>query len=139
MEGTPVIDSIWNLLFRCQHRRTTFPLTPVRKKGDTSPAAEMYVVCLECGRQFTYDWENMRRGKTADISDGAPAAEPATPKIPFRTKSKLRYLFWGSAVSAAVVLGKVATSRKRSHKPAATGEGHGQDNGKQDAQTPGSS
>ena len=134
-----MIDTIWNLLFRCQHRRTTFPLSPVRKKGDPTPAAEMYVVCLECGRQFTYDWENMRLGKTADISDGKPEVKPAAPAIPFRTKSKLRYLFWGSAVSAAVVLGKVATERKRSGKPAAKGKGHGQDNGNQDAQTPGSS
>lgn len=133
-----MIDSIWNLLFRCQHRRTTFPLTPVRKKGDPTPA-ETYVVCLECGRQFTYDWENMRLGKMADISDGAPAAEPEAPKIPFRTKSKLRYLFWGSAVSAALVLGKVAASRKRSHKPAATEEGHGQDNGSETSKTQGSS
>jgi hypothetical protein len=107
-----VIDSIWNLLFRCQHRKTTFPLTPVRKKNDTSPA-ETYVVCLECGRQFTYDWENMRLGKVVDLS-GAPApSEPVPASIPFRTKSSLRYLIWGSALSAALVLGKAIQTRKR--------------------------
>lgn len=37
-------------LFGCSHRRTTFPLTKKRT----------YVVCLECGREFQYDWQKMR-------------------------------------------------------------------------------
>lgn len=106
-----MIDSIWNLLFRCQHRKTTFPLTPVRKKNDTG-AAETYVVCLECGRQFTYDWDNMRLGKVVDLS-GGPAPSEDVPVIPFRTKSNLRYLIWGSALSAALVLGKAIQTPKR--------------------------
>jgi hypothetical protein len=107
-----VIDSIWNLLFRCQHRKTTFPLTPVRKKNDNNPA-ETYIVCLECGRQFTYDWDNMRLGKVADISGGPAPSEPVPVRIPFRTKSNLRYLIWGSALSAALVVGKAIQTRKR--------------------------
>lgn len=107
-----MIDSIWNLLFRCQHSKTTFPLTPVRKKNDTSPP-ETYVVCLECGRQFTYDWENMRLGKMVDISGGPAPSEPVPVRIPFRTKSNLRYLIWGSALSAVLVLGKAIQHRKR--------------------------
>jgi len=126
-----VIDSMWNLMFRCQHQRKTFPLTPVRKKGDPSPA-ETYVVCLECGKQFLYDWENMRLGGAVDISDGGHAAEPESPKIAFRTKSKLRYLLWGSAVSAGLILAKAVHSRRRSRKSGGTGGEHGQDNGSED-------
>ena len=38
-------------LWGCSHRRTTLPMT----HDD-----ETYVVCLECGRQFAYDWARMR-------------------------------------------------------------------------------
>ena len=122
-----MIDSIYNLLFRCQHRRTTFPMTPVRKKTAVSQSeapAETYVVCLDCGKQFIYDWENMRLGGAVDISDGAVKATE-TPQIPFRTKSKIRYLLWGSAVSAAaLVLGRAAQSRKHSRNSSVTGQHH---------------
>ena len=124
-------DSVFNLVFGCNHRRTTFPMTPVRKKsaiGQDETPPETYVVCLECGKQFVYDWENMRIGQAADIADGAPPDTDAA-KIPFRAKSKLRYLFWGSALSAALVLGKVVKSRK--HSQSASAEDHGQvDNNK---------
>src|SRR5438034_8814662 len=93
-ERWSVIASLFNP-FRCTHRRTTFPMTPVRKKaagGESETPLETYVVCLECGKQFAYDWENMRIGSAVDISDGPRASEPETSKIPFRTKSKLRYL-----------------------------------------------
>ena len=132
-------DSVFNLLFGCNHRRTTFPMTPVRKKSAgwrEETLAETYVVCLECGKQFVYDWENMRLGRAVEIADGAPHDTEAT-KVPFRTKSKLRYLFWGSALSAALVLGKVVQSRKRS--PSVTAEDHGQaddDKNTQDPRTP---
>ncbi|MCC6860659.1 MAG: hypothetical protein IT158_18980 [Bryobacterales bacterium] len=50
-----------NFFFGCQHRRTTFPLTPARK----SPAQGgqrhgTYVVCLDCGGEFAYNWQEMR-------------------------------------------------------------------------------
>ena len=135
-----MIDTIWNLLFRCQHRRKTFPLTPARAKGadPNEKPADMYVVCLDCGKQFIYDWENMRLGGAVDISGELPAPQPAPPsnKVPFRTKSKMRYLLWGSALSAAVVIGKAAQARKRSNS-AAKQDGQG-DNSK-DAKTPRSS
>lgn len=127
-------------MFRCQHRRTTFPLTPARsRKGADSGEkhAETYVVCLDCGKQFIYDWENMRLGGPADISDGAPKVAPPANRVPFRTKSKMRYLLWGSALSAALLLGKAAQSRKRSRSAAAKKDGES-DNHK-DAQTPRSS
>ena len=137
-----MIDTIWNLMFRCQHRRTTFPLTPARSKRskESSEKPETYVVCLDCGKQFVYDWEKMRLGGAVDISDGGPRYEPVPEspprKVPFRTKSKMRYLLWGSALSAAVVAGKMVQSRKRA-KSAAAQDGKG-DNGK-DAETPRSS
>jgi len=59
-----VIDSLLNLLLRCSHHRLTRPLTPVSAKG--VPPGKTYVVCLDCGKQFTYDLQEMRIGKPVD-------------------------------------------------------------------------
>ena len=107
-----MIDSLFNTLFRCSHRRTTFPLTQASKTG--ADAGETYVVCLDCGKQFTYDWEHMRMGRPVDIGAGSSSVNAEAPRIPFKTKRALRYLAWASAVSAAWVVGRAAKSRRRS-------------------------
>jgi hypothetical protein len=56
-----VIDTLLNLVFRCAHRRLTRPVTPVTK-GD-GPNIGTYVVCLDCGKQFSYDPKEMRLGR----------------------------------------------------------------------------
>lgn len=63
-----MMDSILNGLFGCSHKRTTFPLTPARKVAGYSanPSATRhgtYVVCLDCGKEFGYDWKEMRIGE----------------------------------------------------------------------------
>jgi hypothetical protein len=62
--------SMFNLLTGCSHQRTTFPLTPTRRNA--TPGATRsgtYVVCLDCGREFAYNWKEMRLGQPV-----APAA-----------------------------------------------------------------
>jgi predicted transcriptional regulator len=53
---------LMDLLFGCTHRRYTFPITA--KAGQSRPAAASvtgtYVVCLDCGKEFPYDWKQMR-------------------------------------------------------------------------------
>lgn len=61
-----MIRPFFDFIFPCQHRKTTFP----RKHSEDSDGGT-YVVCLECGKQFAYDWENMRLGKPVDISSGS--------------------------------------------------------------------
>jgi hypothetical protein len=49
-------------LYGCSHRRTTFPITlraGLSVDGQQSTQAETYVVCVECGRHFAYDWTTM--------------------------------------------------------------------------------
>jgi hypothetical protein len=43
-------------LFGCAHTRCTFPRT-ITKSGHASTT---YVVCLDCGKEFPYDWEKMK-------------------------------------------------------------------------------
>lgn len=45
--------SLLNAIFGCAHKRTTFPQTrKPRSKGT-------YIVCLDCGQEFEYDWLRM--------------------------------------------------------------------------------
>jgi len=53
MPACTMIDNVLNLLFRCPHKRITRPMTPVSKGG--VPQGDTYVVCLDCGKQFSYD------------------------------------------------------------------------------------
>jgi hypothetical protein len=59
-----VIDSLLNLLFRCSHRRLTRPFAPITKAGQ--PHSQSYVVCLDCGKQFGYNLNEMRIEKAID-------------------------------------------------------------------------
>ena len=103
-----MIDSFCNLIFRCSHKRTSFPLRPPTKAGQ--PPGDMCVVCLDCGKRFHYDWELMRMG--GPVEDVA-VEDVATPKTANR-KSKLRYLLAACALPVAWVIGKTAMSRSRS-------------------------
>jgi hypothetical protein len=73
-----MFHSLLNSLFGCSHRRTTFPLTPMRRGAGFTPAPgaarhSTYVVCLDCGKEFDYDWEGMRVGQPVT---GRVAARP---------------------------------------------------------------
>jgi len=96
-----MIDSLSNLFFGCRHRRTSFPQSPVSrcKAPQEEPQEEMSVVCLDCGKRFHYDWEEMRIG-------GLVGAEP-------RKRSNLRYFLTACALPAIWLIGKVALSRNR--------------------------
>lgn len=40
------------VLFGCSHKRTTFPRTR---------AGRTYIVCLTCGKECEYSWQEMRK------------------------------------------------------------------------------
>jgi DNA-directed RNA polymerase subunit RPC12/RpoP len=109
-----MIDTVLNLLFRCSHRRLTRPVTPVTKAGQ--PHGETYVVCLDCGKQFRYDFKEMKIGKVIDRSETIGVLPAKMPK-PRKTKAAYALL---AAVPAAVVLGAVLKGRKT---PATTQDG----------------
>lgn len=56
-----MFSRILDAFFGCAHKHYSFPITV--KKGRRSPAASItgtYVVCLDCGKEFAYDWKEMR-------------------------------------------------------------------------------
>jgi hypothetical protein len=93
-----MIDTLLNLLFRCSHQRITRPITPAHKVGDRS---ETYVVCLECGKQFSYDLTEMRVGKPVPVSPTTGVLPPSMPTA----KKKIRYAALASIIPLAWLIG----------------------------------
>jgi hypothetical protein len=76
-----MLNKLLNALLGCSHRRTTFPITPARKAGFSpaggGPRHGTYVVCLDCGKEFGYDWTEMRIGEPV----GAPLTATAAARL----------------------------------------------------------
>lgn len=107
-----MIDSVLNLLFRCAHRRLTRPVTPVSKDG--MPSGETYVVCLDCGKQFSYDLREMRVGKPLPTS---PEMGVLPPGMPGRRPSKSKVAVAATALPLGIFIGSMLTSRRnRKHE-----------------------
>lgn len=57
-----MITDLVDMLFGCSHKRYTFPITAkgaARHMAAASPTGT-YVVCLDCGKEFAYDWDRMK-------------------------------------------------------------------------------
>ena len=61
-------------LFGCSHRNRTFPITakPGDRRSQAAAITGTYVVCLDCGKEFPYDWRQMK--VVSGISRGSALA-----------------------------------------------------------------
>jgi|HubBroStandDraft_6_1064221.scaffolds.fasta_scaffold02435_6 hypothetical protein len=52
----------FDLMFGCSHQRLSFPITVrgARRRSKAASVTGTYVVCLECGQEFPYDWNEMK-------------------------------------------------------------------------------
>jgi len=75
-----MLHSIFNSLFGCSHQRTTFPITPARRNTGLPSSGvtrrNTYVACLECGKEFDYDWQSMRIGQPVPVPVPTVEAQP---------------------------------------------------------------
>jgi len=56
-----LISKIINILFGCWHLNLSFPITArASRRGVAAATMGTYVVCLDCGREFAYDWNEMK-------------------------------------------------------------------------------
>jgi hypothetical protein len=71
-----MLEKILQMLsVKCRHRNISQPFSAASPRAAASASdwdsvsmpATHYVVCLDCGRKFQYDWQNMR------IVPGRPA------------------------------------------------------------------
>ena len=75
-----MFSRILDVLFGCTHNRYSFPITV--KKGRRSRAAfptGTYVVCLDCGKEMSYDWKKMKivRGSEEHLAVASLATKEA--------------------------------------------------------------
>lgn len=62
VEGGVMFEKLYDALFGCRHDRYSFPVT-IRRGARRPQAAVLtgtYVACLDCGREFPYDWKEMK-------------------------------------------------------------------------------
>jgi len=52
--------SLISYLFGCSHERTTFPMRT--KRSSEANRQGTYIVCLDCGKEFDYNWKEMHAG-----------------------------------------------------------------------------
>jgi hypothetical protein len=66
-----------DILFGCSHSNYSFPRTAKagQRRGDAAAVTGTYVVCLDCGKEFPYDWQQMRIVWAAAKAAG-PIAKP---------------------------------------------------------------
>lgn len=55
--------NVFDMLFGCWHKNYSFPITTKKANNNRPHAASVtgtYVVCLDCGKEFPYDWNRMK-------------------------------------------------------------------------------
>ena len=58
---TPMIAKLMDSVFGCGHRRYSFPITiRSRSRCQAASLTGTYVVCLDCGKELSYDWDDMK-------------------------------------------------------------------------------
>jgi hypothetical protein len=56
-----VLSGFLNAMFGCIHKNYSFPLTPKNRHScNAAGPTGTYVVCLGCGKEFPYDWRQMK-------------------------------------------------------------------------------
>ena len=56
------MGKVMEVLFGCWHSHYSFPITlkPGSRRNKAAMLTGTYVVCLDCGKEFAYDWQEMR-------------------------------------------------------------------------------
>ena len=74
--------SLFDLVFGCWHKRCSFPLTvrgKLRRSTAVASVTGTYVVCLDCGREFPYDWSQMKMLTSKHALRGRQSPSPSFP------------------------------------------------------------
>ena len=56
------LNDVLDAFFGCSHKHYSFPITarPGQRRSEAASVTGTYVVCLDCGKEFAYDWQEMR-------------------------------------------------------------------------------
>jgi hypothetical protein len=67
-----MVAKVLNALFGCWHTHYSFPQTvrPSKRRNRAVSVTGTYVVCLNCGKELPYDWQEMRIVTEEELSSG---------------------------------------------------------------------
>ncbi len=86
-----MFGDMFDMLFGCWHKRYSFPITAKKGSVPQNEAARVtgtYVVCLDCGKEFPYDWSNMKVLEPQEATAEKIAARAETGFAKCRSASK---------------------------------------------------
>lgn len=57
-----MIAELFDTIFGCKHSHYSFPISvrPASRRGSAAKLTGTYVACLDCGKEFPYDWQEMK-------------------------------------------------------------------------------
>ncbi len=57
-----MITELIDAFFGCKHSHYSFPISvrPVARRNSAAKLTGTYVACLDCGKEFPYDWQEMK-------------------------------------------------------------------------------
>ena len=57
-----MLGKMFDAVFGCWHTHYSFPISvrPGSRRNRAASLTGTYVVCLDCGKEFPYDWKEMR-------------------------------------------------------------------------------
>ncbi len=57
-----MIAKLYDVFFGCRHSHYCFPISvrPGSRRNAAASLTGTYVVCLDCGKEFPYDWQEMK-------------------------------------------------------------------------------
>ncbi len=55
-----MFSRLMDAMFGCRHARYSFPITVRAGRNSTAQRTGTYVACLDCGKEFRYDWHEMK-------------------------------------------------------------------------------
>jgi len=77
-----MIAGFLDVLFGCSHKRISFPRTAKagQRRSEAATVTGTYVVCLDCGREFPYDWAQMKVVSSSSSTPGETGESTVEPK-----------------------------------------------------------
>ena len=63
-----MLSKLVDAMFGCWHTRYTFPITVRGYRRGAAAQTGTYVVCLDCGKELPYNWQEMRIVSSDDLS-----------------------------------------------------------------------
>ena len=79
-----MIGKLVDAFFGCRHARYSFPVTirGVARRPQAAALTGTYVACLDCGKEFGYDWKDMKVGEA--VSPVVAGSRPETVVVAHR-------------------------------------------------------